>query len=72
MGKQIAASYISVLRMASGLMREHGKDASTVATLEAEKYISKGDMDGYRLWKRVEMVVDEMLTSGPPDSMLVH
>lgn len=72
MGKATVTSYINVLRMASGLMRQHGHDAVTVATIEAEKRISKGDMDGYRLWKRVEMVVDEMLTTGPPDARLVH
>jgi len=54
-------SNAEVYEMADTLLRRHGKDAVIVASLQAEKKMSSGDMKGYRTWKRLVMLVDGMM-----------
>jgi len=47
-----------IVRSATQLVKRHGKDAVIVAEMHAEELLGLGDMDGYRLWKRLAMLVD--------------
>ena len=51
-------SNAEVYEMAETLLRRHGKDAVVVASMQAGEKLSMGDMEGYRTWKRLSMLVD--------------
>ena len=58
--------------MADTLLRRHGKDAAMVASMQAGEKLSKGDMEGYRTWKRLVMLVDGMMEGVPPQRERLH
>jgi hypothetical protein len=58
--------------MADTLLRRHGKDAVLVANMQAGEKLSEGDMEGYRTWKRLVMLVDGMLGVAPPEQACLH
>lgn len=65
-------SNAEVYEMADTLIRRHGKDAVVIASLQAEGKLSSGDMEGYRTWKRLVMLVDGMLEGTPPERERLH
>ena len=65
-------SNAQVYEMADILLRRHGKDAVIVASMQAGKKLSNGDMEGYRTWKRLIMLVDGMQKINPPDQECLH
>ena len=40
--------------------------------MQADVLLGRADMDGYRTWKRVKLVADELLTAEAPDSSPLH
>ena len=58
--------------LADMLLRRHGRDAVLVADMQAEEKLTTGDMEGYRTWKRLLMLVDEMLNTAPPERAYLH
>jgi len=54
-------SNAEVYKIADTLLKQHGKDAVIVATMRATDLLNSGDMDGYRTWKRLIMLVDGVL-----------
>ncbi|MEL0107553.1 MAG: hypothetical protein VW802_11460 [Rhodospirillaceae bacterium] len=61
-----------IFHTASRLIERYGHDAVTVAGMRAEELLTDGNMDGYRMWKRVGMVIDDMCTAGAPEGANVH
>ncbi|NQV48507.1 MAG: hypothetical protein HQ504_12115 [Rhodospirillaceae bacterium] len=61
-----------VYKLADSLMRRHGKDAVIVASMRAGEMLDMGDMEGYRTWKRLIMLVDGMAADGAPPNMNLH
>jgi len=61
-----------VYRMAGVLLRKHGKDAVIVANMRAGELLIAGDMDGYRTWKRLVMLVDGMTDQESGLGMPLH
>ena len=61
-----------VYKMADVLLRKHGKDAVIVANMRAGELLIAGDMDGYRAWKRLVMLVDGMTDQEPWDGAPLH
>ena len=51
-------SNAEVHELASTLLRQYGQDAAVFASLQAGEKLSNGDMNGYRVWKRLIMLVD--------------
>lgn len=51
-------SNAEVYELASTLLRQYGQDAAVFASLQAGEKLSNGDMNGYRVWKRLIMLVD--------------
>jgi len=54
------------------LLEVHGPEAVMVAAMRAEELLLQGNLEGYRMWKRIAMVVDDLFASGPPDDASVH
>lgn len=65
-------SNAEVYEMADTLLRRHGKDAVIVASMQAGEKLNAGDMEGYRTWKRLVMLVDGMLAMAPPEQECLH
>ncbi|MEQ8165183.1 MAG: hypothetical protein RIC93_03795 [Alphaproteobacteria bacterium] len=61
-----------VFHTANKLIERYGQDAVTVAVMRAEALLTSGNMEGYRMWKRVGMVIDDMCTAGAPDHVNLH
>ncbi len=57
---------------ASKLIERHGLDAVMIAGMRAEELLTNGNMDGYRMWKRVGMVIDDMSTACAPQGSNIH
>jgi len=70
MGIQVTDA--DIYHNASKLAEQHGQDAAVVADMRAEQLRDQGNMDGYRMWKRIVLVVDELLASGPMEGELLH
>ena len=65
-------SNAEVYEMAGTLLRQHGKDAAVYASMQAGKKLSMGDMTGYRIWKRLVMLVDGIFEKAPPEQNCLH
>ena len=61
-----------VYKMADVLLRQHGKDAVLIANMRAGEMLNVGDLDGYRTWKRLVMLVDGMTEDDLPDGINLH
>ncbi len=51
---------LDIYRAAQALMKQHGPDAPIHAAMRADAMLDKGGMDGYAVWKRVLMAVEEL------------
>ena len=69
---KIKMTTADVYRMADVLLRKHGKDAVLIANMRAGEMLNTGDMDGYRTWKRLVMLVDGMTEEDLPDGTPLH
>lgn len=69
-GEQL--SNAEVYEMADILLRRHGKDAVIIASMQAGKKLNNGDMEGYRTWKRLIMLVDGMMQGAAPSRESLH
>jgi hypothetical protein len=52
------------------LVKEHGEHAAIVAAQRANEFMSKGDMDGRRLWMRITKTAASLID--PPDGQTVN
>ena len=51
-------SDLDIYRSANLLIREHGEDAKLEASLKADKFLEKGDMDGVVVWKKIISAIE--------------
>ena len=65
-------SNAEVYEMAGTLLRQYGKDAGIVASMQAGEKLSMGDIAGYRTWKRLVMLVDGIFEIVPAAQDCVH
>lgn len=61
-----------IYQSADQLIEEHGLDASSIATMRAGELLIDGNLDGYRMWKRIIMVIDNVAVFGPPPNELLN
>lgn len=66
----VLAATADVYEMAGTLLRKHGRDAVLIANMRAGESLNSGDMDGYRTWKRLVMLVDGMTDQQPSEGRL--
>ena len=50
---------------ADALLLRHGHDAVAVALGRANQLLGQGNMDGYRMWRRIILVMDDIFAVGP-------
>tara|TARA_Y100001935_G_C17267876_1_gene490177 strand:- start:682 stop:909 length:228 start_codon:yes stop_codon:yes gene_type:complete len=65
-------SNAEVYDLASTLLRQYGQDAAVFASLQAGEKLSNGDMIGYRIWKRLVMLVDGILEKNYLEQNCLH
>ncbi len=51
---------LDIYRSANLLVKDHGEDAPIHAAMRANAMLEKGDQEGYAVWKRVLMAVEEL------------
>ncbi len=71
MSDQVATGAI-IYRSADRLFRRHGRDAMVVAEIRAAWFLGQGDMNAYRMWKRIILVMDTMFSTAPPEGTPLH
>ncbi len=54
------------------LVKQHGEDAPVEAAMRADAMLEAGDLDGYRVWKRVLRAVGELQEVEPEPGEAVH
>jgi hypothetical protein len=54
------------------LLQRHGHDAVAVAVWRANQLLGQGNMEGYRMWRRIILVMDDLFAIGPPEGASVH
>lgn len=70
--KSKAATAADIYFSADRLLKKYGRDAVEVAVMQADQSLAKGDMEGYRTWKRIVLVVDELTSLAPSSMALAH
>jgi len=61
-----------IFRSAGNMIKRHGQEAVIVADLRANELLGRGNMDGYRMWKRIILVIGELSTSAPSENQWLH
>ncbi|MEE8392809.1 MAG: hypothetical protein V3R66_00575 [Rhodospirillales bacterium] len=61
-----------IFRSAGKMVKRHGHGAILISALRANELLNQGNMDGYRMWKRIIMVIGELVTSTPPQGTRLH
>ena len=51
-------SDLDIYRSANLLIREHGEDAKLEASLKADKFLEKGELDGVAVWKKIISAIE--------------
>lgn len=54
------APLADVVLSAERLIKRHGHEAALIAEIQAGQSLRSGDLAGYRVWKRVELMVDSL------------
>jgi len=49
-----------IYRTANVMIREFGSEAHLQATMRADEFLEKGDMDGQRTWLRIIKAIEEL------------
>ncbi len=58
-------SDLDIYRSAKLLIDQHGEDASTFATMQADKRAGAGDVEGRAVWLRVLKGIEELQRTRP-------
>jgi hypothetical protein len=61
-----------IYRSAGALFRRYGREAPTIADMQATDELRNGDMEAYRRWKRIVLVIDVMLVGDSTDDVVLH
>ena len=63
---------LDIFRSAQALIKQHGEDAPIHAAMRADAVLDKGDLDGYAVWKRILLAVEELQGAAPKPGEAVH
>ncbi len=63
---------LDIYRSANLLVKQHGDDAPIHAAMKADAMLEAGDLDGYRVWKRILRAVGELRGVVPEPGEAVH
>ncbi len=56
---------LDIYRSANLLIKQHGEDAPIHAAMRADATLEAGDVDGYKVWKRILRAVKELQGTEP-------
>lgn len=59
---------IDIWRSAEQMRKLYGEDASTHATMRADKALDQGDTEGFAVWKRITKAAEELARQKPSAS----
>ncbi len=65
-------SNLDIYRSAQVLVRQHGQNAPMEAAMRADAMLDKGDLDGYAVWKRILLAVEELQRAEPVSEETTH
>ncbi len=63
---------LDIYRSAHVLVKQHGEDAPIHAAMRADATLEAGDVDGYKVWKRILRAVKELQGTEPGAGARVH
>jgi hypothetical protein len=58
---------IDVWRSAHHMMKRYGDDAAVRAAMRADKLLAAGDTEGFHVWKRIVVAINELGREKPSD-----
>ncbi|MEI9990564.1 MAG: hypothetical protein WDM86_11045 [Rhizomicrobium sp.] len=56
---------IDIWRTAAEMIRQFQEDAATTAALRADALLDGGDVDGFHVWKRVVLAINDLQKTRP-------
>lgn len=65
-------SEADIWRSAQLLIKQHGDDAPVHAKVRAAELLSKGDLEGVRVWMAIIRAVERLLATERPAEASVH
>ncbi len=65
-------SDLDTYRAAQATIEAHGEGAALHAAQRADELMANGNMDGRRVWQRIEAAIGELLRAGPGEGAGVH
>ena len=68
----VMLSDLEIYRAAQATIQAHGDDAGPHAAQRADELMAEGDMEGRRVWHRIEEAIDELRRAAPDQGEDVH
>ena len=65
-------SVLDIYRAAQATIGRYGDDAGLHAAQRGDELLALGDMEGRRVWHRIERAIDELGRTSPGDGEGVH
>lgn len=65
-------SDLDIYHAAQAAIKAHGEAAALHAAQRADELLADGDMEGRRVWQRVEDAIGELLRTAPGNDEGVH
>ncbi len=65
-------SDLGIYRAAQAAIQEYGDGAALHAAQRADELLAAGDMEGRRVWHRIERAIDELQRTAPGHGEGVH
>ena len=65
-------SDLDILRAAQATIKAYGDATALHAAQRADELMAEGDMDGQRVWIRVEKAIDELWRTTPGEGELLN
>jgi hypothetical protein len=57
---------------AQRVIEEHSRDAITHATMQADKLLALGDVEGAAMWCQIIMAIDDLRSPVRPPGVWIH
>ncbi len=68
----VMLSGLKIYRAAEATITRYGDGAGLHAAQRADELLAAGDMEGRRVWHRIEEAIDELLRTAPGEEEVVH
>lgn len=63
---------LDIYRTANLLIKQHGEEAPIHTTMRVDAMLGKGDIDGYKIWRRILKAVEELLSKEITTNEKIH